>query len=180
MNAPIRQREASPGGQPSAKGDSESGMSLIEVLVSLAVFSFGALGVLGMVTTSLNMNASARTNTEATMIGTWKMEQFQTVVPAVTAAAGAYQWSQPWTMANGSVITMSAGDLAGTAAGGNQYQVRWMTDVPSTGLRHYTVEVAWPRRRQLQGLNETQVAQGFIDCTAAGNGCRRLTFHTYR
>ena len=64
----------------------DSGFTLLEVMVALAIFTVGILGVATMQVTAINSNASARMQTEATSMAAAKMEYLHSLEykPSVT------------------------------------------------------------------------------------------------
>ena len=62
----------------------DTGFTLVEVLIALAVFAIGSLGILAMITTSLNENLNGRQATEATLLGTLKLERLDSTGPSDT------------------------------------------------------------------------------------------------
>jgi len=57
----------------------ERGFSLIEVMIALAIFSIGILGVASMQILSVNYNSHARRTTEGTSLGVERMERLMTL-----------------------------------------------------------------------------------------------------
>ena len=57
----------------------ERGFSLIEVMIALAIFSIGILGVASMQILSVNYNSHARRTTEGTAMGVERMERLMTL-----------------------------------------------------------------------------------------------------
>ena len=57
----------------------ERGFSLIEVMIALAIFSIGILGVASMQILSVNYNSHARRTTEGTSWGVERMERLMTL-----------------------------------------------------------------------------------------------------
>jgi len=57
----------------------EKGFSLIEVMIALAIFSIGILGVASMQILSVNYNTHARRTTEGTSWGVERMERLMTL-----------------------------------------------------------------------------------------------------
>lgn len=169
---------------------SDAGFTLLEALVSLLIFSIGALGVLGLVTTSLRTNAQARQISEASLVGQWKVEQLQ-VRPITDAylASGCAAAATLTTMCrqNGGSSTpittaasMTIGDVGAAAVSSARYQVFWnVRAVPSQpGMSAIDVQVMWPRDRNLQGLDAG--ATGFVDCGSTPERCFRVAFNSYR
>lgn len=55
----------------------QSGFTMIEVLIAMALFMIGILSLSGLQATCINGNASARIQTEATAVGTQMVEQLR-------------------------------------------------------------------------------------------------------
>lgn len=162
------------------------GMTLLEVLIAMAIFAVGSLGVLAMVTASLGMNAQSRQYTESSLIGQWKLEQLQVMSPA---AADLGCTSRCWADSTGatqtSARTIRPADLSGTAQGSNaHFQLTWTTSAPAAapGMIGIHVVVAWPRDKDLLGI--AYDAAEFVDCFPSGDfdgvACKKLDFYTYR
>ena len=75
--------------------DMETGFSLIEVLVALAVFSIGLLAIFSMHISSIKTNVVARGVTENITVATAKAEQLMALAyDHADLAAGSYQKAQ--------------------------------------------------------------------------------------
>lgn len=166
-----------------------AGMSLIEVLISMAIFSIGALGVLGMFTTTLYLNMDSRQSQEATVIANWILEQMQILPINDPLISGCPPPTGCWPVVvggaliappNAAVQTISMSELQGLPPSGNRFQVHWIRedDVPMPGMAHFRVRVYWPRQREVRGLD--QGVGGFIDCVATPAPCRRIEINTYK
>jgi len=57
--------------------NNQSGFTMIEVLIAMALFMIGILSLTGLQATCISGNASARIQTEATAIGTQMVEQLR-------------------------------------------------------------------------------------------------------
>jgi prepilin-type N-terminal cleavage/methylation domain-containing protein len=64
--------------ESNSKSD-EKGFSLIEIMIALAIFSIGILGVASMQILSVNYNSHARRTTEGTSWGVERMERLMTL-----------------------------------------------------------------------------------------------------
>jgi prepilin-type N-terminal cleavage/methylation domain-containing protein len=167
-----------------------AGFTLIEVLISVAIFAVGSLAILGMVTTSIDLNKNSREAYEATQLGDWKMDHLQTVPVTdadFTACAAPVRCWQTRTMGRAvSRTTMQTTDMMlqnGTTAQGVsssvQYQVTWTMDqAPATqiGGKRVTVSVYWPKEKVQQGLVDAAAP----DCVGDEGNCHKVVFHTYR
>lgn len=157
----------------------EEGLSLIEVLVAMAVFAIGALGVLGMTTTTLHLNLNSRQITDATILGSRQLEQMQLVGLGASefSSCGTRCWLNPTGLVpSTSAMTIRPADVLGGAAGSNaSYQVTWR--VQSTGgMTYIHVVVHWPKSRDLSGTDWTSQ----LDCFATPQSCYSVQFHSYR
>jgi len=63
--------------KPFDENRSQSGFSLIEVLVAITILSFGMLGMAGLQITSINGNSAAIRKTEASALASDKIEIYQ-------------------------------------------------------------------------------------------------------
>ncbi len=158
------------------------GFTLIEVLVAMLVFSIGALGILGMVTTSLKLNTNARQIGEASRLGIFKLDQLQTSNPQSSdlTSCGTRCWSSGLGGRATTAATVRPSDLLSGGTGSNaRFQLTWNSRM-SGELRYIGVTVYWPKERDKIGLDVGDT--GFIDCTVAANDhlCYRVQFHTYR
>ena len=85
------------------------GHSLIEVMISIAIFSIGFLAIGSMQIASINANAKSRMRTEATAIATAKVEQFMARDYAVIGSAGSETrgpFTISWTFAENTEETL--------------------------------------------------------------------------
>lgn len=170
----------------------EQGFTLLEVLISAAILSIGALGVLGLVTTSIQMNGMSRNFSEASLVAQWKADRIQVLSaadPDITNCGGGSQAavcrSNGLSRVIGSPSALTLAEIAGRPASGNRYQLTWQVApmaAPNLGLRAVQVTVYWPKNRDLLALGPTD--PGFVDCVAddfsAGGRCKKLVFNNYR
>lgn len=164
----------------------ESAFTLIEVLISMAIFAIGSLGVLGMVMITVKLNFDARATNDASLLAQRKLEAMQidpapTTSPDFTACVVATPCWLDSTMAlSTSVKAIQLSDVRGAGATSEtRYQVTWYTNGSgTTGVSHILVVVSWPRNRELQALAQGVV--GFVNCSTTPTECRRLEFHSYR
>ena len=173
----------------------QSGMTLIEVLVALTVFSIGALGVLGMVTITLQLNQSSKQITEATQLGIRHMERMQMENPATSpyfaAPCDTRCWLSDTDGAAGTAIAPVGAaevirpyDLNGGIGSGAYYEITWRVTqnatqaAPITALNYIEIRVLWPKNRDLSGTD--WVASGDVDCQATPDRCYNVLFHSYR
>ena len=119
------------------KSGKENGYTLIEVMVALAIFSFGMLGVVGMFTTSISANAQGKHFTEATSLATSKLNYLQT--------AEAYE-----DLTNGS----ESGVTIDGSSNGVKYNVTWgISAVPGFDMKRITVFVSWVSKGHTHSVN---------------------------
>jgi prepilin-type N-terminal cleavage/methylation domain-containing protein len=107
------------------------GFSLIEIMISLAIFGVGVLGLAGLIpvaTKSLNRGADA---TEAHTIAQAKMEELENASGDLALDAGTHE------------------DTVG-----GQYSRRWTItpDAPISGMTTIEVEVTWTQGGDEQGV----------------------------
>lgn len=76
----------------------DKGFSLIEVMIALAIFSIGILGVASMQVLSLNYNSHARRTTEGT---TWAVERMESLMTLPYADANLNPLTNPHTDTRG-------------------------------------------------------------------------------
>ena len=174
------------------------GFTLIEVLIALAIFAVGALGILTMVSTSMSLNLSARQFQEANYIAQWKTEQLQTLPIGDAQITACTSPSTPCrvrgsdlgrvTTTTGASVTMLDLNNPGAYVTGARYQVLWWngdqtgltypSGRPVDGLKYLTVEVRWPRDKEKQSLGPDQT--GGVDCFASPAECRKYVLYSYR
>lgn len=158
----------------------QAGFTLLEVLVSMLIFSIGALGVLGMVTTTLHLNINSRQTTEATQLAIRQMERLQLLsnapVPAEFSSCGMGTRCYLTTTLGVSTAeaTMQPANVIGDTAGSTLfYETTWRV---STGTpRFLEVIVYWPKNRNLSG--EDWSAAG-LNCPATNN-CYQVQLFSY-
>ncbi len=159
----------------------QAGMTLIEVLVALTVFSVGALGVLGMVTITMHLNQNSRQTSEAAQLGIRQMENLQLVLQANMATdpqftnCGTRCWLMPTLAEQTSPVAMQPAVLLGGGAGSSLfYQVSWRVS-PFGNLQYMEVNVHWPKNRGLGAVDWTTL----LDCQATPVNCYSVQFHSY-
>ena len=168
----------------------QEGFTLIEVLVSTVIFAIGALGVVSMLTLTIRQTSNGRAQIEATSLAEFRLEQLQTSATAfVTCVNGALPsvcytfWDEGATMikhngATADTIGISDIGAAGSANTGIRFQMTWGYSIPRAGLRHYVVDVSWPRNHDARGANPGTA--NFIDCGTNPGLCHTITLHSYR
>lgn len=154
--------------------------TLLEVLISMLIFSIGALGVLAMVTTTLQLNQNSRQTTEATQLAIRQMERLQLLpnipVPAeFTSCPMATRCYLTGSLGISTTeATMRPTDLLGSTSGsGLYYEVTWR--VSATTPRYMEVVVYWPKNRDLAGGDWSGAG---LDC-ANTNACYSVPMYSY-
>jgi prepilin-type N-terminal cleavage/methylation domain-containing protein len=167
-----------------------AGFTLVEVLISLAIFAVGALGALSMILSISTLNANSAQTTESDEVANWLIEQFE-VRPANDASIVSDGVEVPASAAllkSVSSATISIPDIV--AAGHStqaavRYQVRWRSDLATgagANMRHWRVRVRWQKNREARTLDAGQT--GYVDCydatTFSSGACMSTEYHTYR
>lgn len=157
----------------------QSGMTLIEVLIALVVFSIGALGVLGMVTITMHLNVNSRQTSEASQLAIRQMENLQLVQVATAdtqfTSCGTRCWLRPDLALQASAVALQPANLLGGTTGSTlYYQLSWRTTAFGN-LKYIEVNVHWPKNRSLGGTDWTSV----LDCQANPVTCYTVQFHSY-
>lgn len=169
----------------------ERGFTLLEVLIAMLIFSIGTLGVLALVTTSITLNSQSRFFGEASILGQYKLDELltqPTTTALYTGCPGTAARSS-WCKVTGPApvgtttgpATVTLADVEGATGSSARYQVIWgatAMSAPNLGLYAVTVDVYWPRDKNLVGLPVG--APGFVDCTSTPSACFSLEFHAYR
>lgn len=160
----------------------ERGFTLIEVLIAMAIFAIGSLGVLAMMTTSLQENASARQAHEATLLASMKLEHLDNVAgsDADLTSCSSRCWEDSSMVTQTSSRTIQMENVGGGSATSTRYQLTWSVMTPSNlaGGKAYTVTVFWPRDKTKYGIAYN--ATGYVDCTVSPAQCHRVDFYGMR
>jgi prepilin-type N-terminal cleavage/methylation domain-containing protein len=156
----------------------QSAFTLIEVLIAMAIFAIGSLGVLAMVTTTLHLNMNSRQMTEATQLGIRQLERLQTLPGTDTEITGCATrcYLQPALTETTSTPppTVRPSDILGGTAGSNlYYEVTWRV-ASGASPRYVEVTVYWPKNRDL-GSSPTWTTS--LTCPGA---CYQTQFFSYR
>jgi len=163
----------------------QSAFTLIEVLVSLGIFAIGSLGVLAMVTTSLNLNNNSRQIQEASLLAQWKLEQIQLITTThafiASCATGNGCWQDGTSATPGaSAKCVRPTDVLGSGVGSTAfYQLNWQQTPlagANLGMRYIRVTVFWPRNHQQMSTDYSSA----LDCRATPTSCRSVEFHVYK
>jgi prepilin-type N-terminal cleavage/methylation domain-containing protein len=162
-----------------------SGFTLIEVLISMAIFAVGSLGVLAMVTTTLRLNVNSRQTLEANQLAIRQAERLQILAAGSAELDNCTMLNRcyltPALTSTNVETTVSPSDLLAPAAGsGLRYEVVWRVG-PAGGAgapRYVEVKVYWPKNRDLaSALWETPS----LNCqTTGGSNCYSTQVFTYR
>ena len=114
----------------------ETGFTMFEVVIAMAILGFGLLGVALMQLQAMNGGRAGRHTTQAAVIARDQMETFQRVAwgsPQLAATAG---WSAPVTVNN-----QPDGGAGGTE---QSYAVTWrVRDVDPNWVKNVDVRVTW-------------------------------------
>ena len=160
----------------------DAGMTLLEVLIAMAIFSFGSLGVLGLTLTSIKMNQSSRYFSEANLLAQWKFDQVAVGTPVATCLVATPCWADGTAVVASGPKTVTTAEMLGGVKTGAKYQLTWSNVAQTTGtekgLYSVHVTVRWPRNRDLMGLPET--AGTFLNCYSTGASCYELKLDGYR
>ena len=113
-----------------------SGFTLIEVMIAMAIFAIGILAVGSMQLSTSKNNTTGNITTQATMLARQKLEELKTA-PDVTA------------LANGN-------ETVGI------YTRQWFVANPlgTSTSRHITVTVSWDRRGQNRSVELESITRG--------------------
>ncbi len=132
-----------------ASKNSQSGFSMIELLIAMTIFTIGLLGLAGMQITAIQTNSQANTISAATGLAEGILEEilaWQTTDPifATTSAAAV-----PWDFDSISAGTQFSTDLDG----GGTYQATYMilSDDPVNNVSRVSVSVSGARNLTLVG-----------------------------
>ena len=126
--------------------DNERGLSLIEILIAIAIFSIGILGVAQLQISNIRNNTSGNITTLATMLARQQMETLKAEGDVTTLADGA----DP----NNPI------DENGNAGG--IFTRSWIVTNPLGGStsRHLAVTVSWNRQGQNRSVVFTSMTRG--------------------
>jgi prepilin-type N-terminal cleavage/methylation domain-containing protein len=130
-----------------------SGFSLLEVVIAMAVLSFGLLTLAMMQLHALTQGAAGRHTGDAAAVARSYLEQVHRLPwSELTAAVTAGGWQDPgWNGANPTVTT-SVTEPGGATTTEETYSVQWrVTDVAGNAcLRDVEIEVTWPEEHMSQ------------------------------
>ncbi|MBW2482108.1 MAG: prepilin-type N-terminal cleavage/methylation domain-containing protein [Deltaproteobacteria bacterium] len=123
-----------------------SGFTLIEALIAMAIFAIGILAVGSMQLSTSKNNTTGNMTTQATMLARQKLEELKTVLDVTTLSAGSD--------ANNPI------DVDGNAGG--IYTRQWNVANPlgTSTSRHITVTVSWDRRGQNRSVVLESITRG--------------------
>ena len=113
--------------QRSSRPSRQSGFTLIEVLVSVLIFSFGILGVVGLQANAIKMSTDAQQRAEATFLADQLFARMLIADPA-TAATFAH---------NPTGTTLCAPNVAAST---NATVIEWLAEVTATFPRASATE----------------------------------------
>ena len=124
---------------------SRSGFTLVEVLVALTIFAIALLGLVSLLTTTIQANAQARRMTAATNLAQDRLEEIRNMAyAAITSGSDSGQLTETGgTGGTGAIYTRSW-----TVAGG-----------PAPNTKQVTVTVTWTDQTSRQVQLQTIVVQ---------------------
>ena len=125
-----------------------SGFTLIEALIAMAIFAIGILAVGSLQMSTTKNNTTGNMTTQATMLARQKLEELKTV-PDVTA------------LPNGATLDPNNPiDVDGNTGG--IYTRQWNVSNPlgTSTSRHITVTVSWDRRGQNRSVVLESITRG--------------------
>ena len=135
-----------------SRTQAQSGFSLLEVMISLAILSFGLLGLAAMQLHAMRDGSTGRYTTDAARVARDQMEQIQRMPFGTVAAAAGLGWQAPaWVNVAGFAVGQMPVQVQ-TAPGADPnagvvqvYNVAWnVTTVPGdANLLNIDVEVTW-------------------------------------
>jgi len=137
---------------PIARRPALTGFTLIEVLISLTILTFGLLGVAAMQLHAMRDGSAGRHSTDGGRIARDQMELVQTLPFATVGSAAGLGWAPPpWINVPGFPagqipIQLQVAPGAGAGAGvEHTYNVAWnVTAVPADpNLMNVDLEVSW-------------------------------------
>lgn len=125
----------------------DRGFSMVEVLVSILVLGFVAVGIQATLTTALRQNRLALERSEATSLAAARIAQISAMPFHGSAEYTAYRLPEE-TASAGPPITLTAG--VGTIPGQPQFSrtVTLKYDAPVAGMLKVQVDVSWTNRGQ--------------------------------
>lgn len=120
----------------------QQGFSLIEILISLFLFSFVSLAIMSMCITSIKGNATSQHSIEATLLAQDKLEELKGVSTIALLASG------------------SEADLQ-TPGSNYRYNRSWTVSAgPSSSSRLLVVTVSWPAGEGSKQVTVQTVTRG--------------------
>ena len=125
---------------------SQAGLTLIETLIALAIFSIGILGVAQLQIWNIKNNTTGNITTQATMLARTQLEELKNISDVTSLTNGAD--------ANNPI------DANGNAGG--IYTRSWTISNPHGGSmsRQIQVTVSWNRRGQNRSIVLTTITKG--------------------
>jgi len=126
-----------------AWSSADTGYSLIEVLVAMAIFSIGILAVASMVQSTTRNNTKGNVLTQATMLARGKIEELKRITDVSTLADGAED------------------NIDASGSPGGIYRREWdISNGPTAGSRKIVVTVSWTRENQTRSVVLTTLLIG--------------------
>lgn len=126
-----------------AWSSADTGYSLIEVLVAMAIFSIGILAVASMVQSTTRNNTKGNVLTQATMLARGKIEELKRITDVSTLVDGVED------------------NIDASGSPGGIYRREWdISNGPTTGSRKIVVTVSWTRENQTRSVVLTTLLIG--------------------
>lgn len=142
-----RDRRHRGGAAPASSHLREDGFTLVEVLVSVALLAFVALGVMALLTSVVRQNKLARERSTATALASERINEI-TSLP-FQASADVLRYKRPEETASGTAPKVFTADYGVVPSYPDYRRVVTLTyDTPVTGMLRVKSEVFWKNLQQ--------------------------------